>query len=172
MFIPASPQPAVCGASGAATSAEPSPAAAAAYLSAPIQDTVARSACRFLAARHGSRCAAAPENLGGHRTTDEVRDRLAAAGRPLSRSGVYNVLTSLAEVGLALTAGVGAGPVLYEVGQEWHHHVVCRSCRRVFDVGCLAGARPCLTPGTDAGAADEAQVIFRGTCAACAAPAR
>jgi Fe2+ or Zn2+ uptake regulation protein len=111
---------------------------------------------------------AALEDLGGHRTADEVRDQLAAAGRPLPRSSVYNVLTSLAEAGLALTADAGPGPVLYEAGQEWHHHFVCRSCHRVFDVPCLVGARPCLTPGTDVGVADEAQVIFRGICTDCA----
>ena len=107
------------------------------------------------------------EDLGGHRSADEVRDRLAAGGRRLPRSSVYNVLTSLVGAGLALTADAGPGPVLYEAGREWHHHFVCRSCHRVFDVQCLVGARPCLTPGTDVGEVDEAQVIFRGLCAAC-----
>jgi Fe2+ or Zn2+ uptake regulation protein len=111
---------------------------------------------------------AALEDLGGHRSADEVRDLLAARGRQLPRSSVYNVLTSLAEVGLALTADAGPGPVLYEAGREWHHHFVCRSCHRVFDVECVVGAKPCLTPGTDVGEVDEAQVIFRGVCATCA----
>jgi Fur family ferric uptake transcriptional regulator len=81
---------------------------------------------------------------------------------------VYNVLASLAEASLALTADAGPGPVLYEAGREWHHHFVCRSCHRVFDVECLVGAKPCLTPGTDVGEVDEAQVIFRGICTECA----
>jgi Fe2+ or Zn2+ uptake regulation protein len=115
---------------------------------------------------------AALEDLGGHRTADEVRDQLAAAGRPLPRSSVYNVLTSLAQAGIAMTADAGPGPVLYEAGQEWHHHFVCRSCHRVFDVQCLIGARPCLTPETDVGVVDEAQVIFRGICTDCATRAQ
>jgi Fur family ferric uptake transcriptional regulator len=115
---------------------------------------------------------AALEDLGGHRTADEVRDQLAAAGQPLPRSSVYNVLTSLAEAGLAMTADAGPGAVLYEAGQQWHHHFVCRSCHRIFDVKCVIGARPCLTPGTDVGIADEAQVIFRGTCTDCATGAQ
>ena len=115
---------------------------------------------------------AALEDLGGHRSADEVRDRLATGGRPLPRSSVYNVLTSLAEAGLALNADAGPGPVLYEAAREWHHHFVCRSCRRVFDVECLVGARPCLTPGTDVGMVEDAQVIFRGICTACAAQDR
>jgi Fe2+ or Zn2+ uptake regulation protein len=115
---------------------------------------------------------AALEDLGGHRSADEVRDRLATSGRPLPRSSVYNVLTSLAGAGLAVNADAGPGPVLYEAAREWHHHFVCRSCHRVFDVECLVGARPCLTPGTDVGVVEDAQVIFRGICTACAAPAR
>jgi Fur family ferric uptake transcriptional regulator len=115
---------------------------------------------------------AALEDLGEHRSADEVRDRLATGARRLPRSSVYNVLTSLVGAGLALTADAGPGAVLYEAGREWHHHFVCRSCRRVFDVECLVGARPCLTPGTDVGVVEEAQVIFRGICAACAAQAQ
>jgi Fe2+ or Zn2+ uptake regulation protein len=115
---------------------------------------------------------AALEDLGEHRSADEVRDRLATGARRLPRSSVYNVLTSLVGAGLALTADAGPGAVLYEAGREWHHHFVCRSCRRVFDVECLVGARPCLTPGTDMGVVEEAQVIFRGICTACAAQAQ
>jgi Fe2+ or Zn2+ uptake regulation protein len=111
---------------------------------------------------------AALEDLGGHRSADEVRDRLAARGAAeLPRSSVYNVLASLAAAGLAMTADAGPGAVLYEAGRQWHHHFVCRSCHRVFDVECLVGARPCLTPGTDVGQVDEAQVIFRGVCTEC-----
>lgn len=115
---------------------------------------------------------AALEDLGGHRSADEVHDQLAAGGRPLPRSSVYNVLTCLIGAGLALTADAGPGPALYEAAREWHHHFVCRACHRVFDVDCLVGAKPCLTPGTDVGVVDEAQVIFRGICTACAAQAR
>jgi Fe2+ or Zn2+ uptake regulation protein len=110
---------------------------------------------------------AALEDLGGHRSADEVRDRLAGGQRDRPRSSVYNVLASLAEAGLAMTADAGPGAVLYEAGRAWHHHFVCRSCHRVFDVECLVGARPCLTAGTSAGRVEEAQVIFRGVCAAC-----
>jgi Fur family ferric uptake transcriptional regulator len=109
------------------------------------------------------------EDLGDHRSADEVRDRLAADGRGLPRSSVYNVLNSLVGAGLVVTADAGPGAVLYEAGREWHHHFVCRSCQGVFDVECLVGASPCLNAGTAIGVVDDAQVIFRGTCAACTA---
>jgi Fur family transcriptional regulator, stress-responsive regulator len=50
------------------------------------------------------------------------------------------------------------------------HHLVCRQCGRTEDVDCLAGKRSCLEPGGEHGfAIDEAEVVFRGLCPACAA---
>ncbi|WP_442854182.1 Fur family transcriptional regulator [Aeromicrobium sp. Root495] len=50
-----------------------------------------------------------------------------------------------------------------------HHHVVCRSCQAIADVDCAVGPSPCLTPSDDHGfVVDEAEVVFWGTCAACA----
>jgi Fe2+ or Zn2+ uptake regulation protein len=105
--------------------------------------------------------------LGGHRSADEVRAHLADSRAPLPRSSVYKVLEDLVRAGAVMTADAGPGVVLYEIGSQWHHHFVCRSCRQVFDVECVVGARPCLDAGTDVGTVDEAQVIFRGICAAC-----
>lgn len=112
---------------------------------------------------------AALEDLGGHRTAEEIHDALAGQAGRIPRSSVYNVLTSLADAGLALRADAGPGAVLYEAGSRWHHHFVCRRCGKVHDVECVTGERPCLTPGTAVGVVEEAQVIFRGICTECAA---
>ncbi|GEL21838.1 transcriptional repressor [Pseudonocardia sulfidoxydans NBRC 16205] len=112
------------------------------------------------------------EDLGGHRTADEVHDLLTTRGRRVPRSSVYNALSSLVGAGLALTADAGPGAVLYETGREWHHHFVCRVCHRVIDVACAADAMPCLNPDPSVGEVEEAQVVLRGTCAACLAGGR
>ncbi|MGL4742999.1 MAG: Fur family transcriptional regulator, partial [Dermatophilaceae bacterium] len=53
-----------------------------------------------------------------------------------------------------------------------HHHVVCRGCGTIADVDCATGSTPCLTASDDHGfAIDEAEVVYWGTCAACAAAA-
>lgn len=110
---------------------------------------------------------AALEDLGGHRSADEVLDRLDAGGRRSPRSSVYNILGSLVGAGLALTADAGPGAVLYEAGQRAHHHFLCRRCKRVIDVPCVVGSTPCLAAGEDIGTVEHAQVIFRGVCSAC-----
>lgn len=106
---------------------------------------------------------------GGHHSADQVRLALAADGEPMLRGSVYNVLGSLADAGLVTVAATGPGPALYEAGSDAHHHFVCRTCGTVRDIPCVVGVTPCLEaelPGADI---DEAQVIFRGRCEACAA---
>lgn len=107
--------------------------------------------------------------MGGHHTADDVHAHLVEHGIALPRTSVYNSLVALAALGVVLRADVGPGAAVYEVADIWHHHFVCRRCGRVSDVPCLAGAKPCLTPGDDVGQIDEAQVIFRGTCRHCLA---
>lgn len=106
--------------------------------------------------------------LGGHRTAEEVAACLEAAGVRVPRASLYHALGSLAAAGVLMVADAGPGVARYEVASSWHHHLVCRSCGAVVDVPCLAGARPCLTADLPGATIDEAQVIFRGTCASCA----
>jgi Fe2+ or Zn2+ uptake regulation protein len=111
-------------------------------------------------------------DLGAHRSAEEVRARIAETAEPLPRSSVYGILEALVGAGLVMTADAGPGVVLYELGDRWHHHFVCRICHGVTDVECVTGAKPCLTPGSAVGSVDEAQVIFRGVCTACGSAAR
>lgn len=99
----------------------------------------------------------------GHHSADRVVERTA-----LSRATVYHVLGQLSAADLALTAEPTAGPVLYETAAEAHHHFVCRACRRIIDVACLAGATPCLHGDLPGAVVERADVTLRGVCAECA----
>ncbi len=51
-----------------------------------------------------------------------------------------------------------------------HHHLVCRACGSITDVGCAVGETPCLTASHDHGfAIDEAEVVYWGLCPTCSA---
>lgn len=106
--------------------------------------------------------------LGGHRSADEIVERLRTDGQVHARASVYNALTSLTRAGLVLAADAGPGRALYEAAAGWHHHFVCRRCGQVTDVACLVGAKPCLSASLPGAEVDEAQVIFRGLCPSCA----
>ena len=107
------------------------------------------------------------ESLGGHRSADEIYDHIVDLGERLSRGSVFNALAALTAAGLVLNADAGPGRALYETATAWHHHAVCRVCGEVSDMDCPVGSKPCLSPGGDWGHIDEAQIIFRGVCAAC-----
>lgn len=89
----------------------------------------------------------------------------------MSRTTVYNALDALRGAGLIMAADAGPGPALYEAAEDWHHHFVCRECGAVLDVACVRGKKPCLHAEVSGAVIDEAQVIFRGLCQACASTA-
>ncbi len=107
--------------------------------------------------------------LGGHRTADEIAAAPAAAGSPLPRASLYHALAAMADASILLVADAGPGTARFEIAGEWHHHLVCRSCGSISDVPCAAGVRPCLEANLPGAVIDEAQVVFRGLCPACAA---
>jgi Fe2+ or Zn2+ uptake regulation protein len=109
--------------------------------------------------------------LGGHRTAEDVLAAVRAAGRPIARASAFNALRDLVAGGLALFVDV-PGAARYEIARPWHHHFVCRSCGAIVDVECTTGAKPCLTPDLPGADVDEATVVLRGRCPACAAEGR
>lgn len=111
---------------------------------------------------------AALERLGGHRSAEEVSAELKRTGDVASRASVFNALRDLTAAALVIETGVGPGPARYEVAKTWHHHFVCIRCGAILDVPCVVGARPCLDADLPGARIDEAQVTYRGTCAACA----
>jgi Fe2+ or Zn2+ uptake regulation protein len=109
------------------------------------------------------------KQTGGHRSAEAVGGWLDQQGLSLARGTVYKVLDDLVAAGLIMMADHGPGTALYETADEWHHHFVCRSCGDVIDVPCEVGSKPCLDASMGGAEIDEAQVIFRGRCAACVA---
>ncbi len=89
----------------------------------------------------------------------------------VSHQAVYNVLAALADAGLVRRIQPPGSVARYEARTgDNHHHAVCRSCGAIADVDCAVGEAPCLTASDDAGyAIDEAEVVYWGRCAACAA---
>lgn len=111
------------------------------------------------------------QELGGHRTIDDLMRGLKARGTPLPRASVYNVIAVLVNRGLVMLADAGPGPALYEINLNWHHHFVCIECGLVVDIPCVKGEKPCLMPDWVPGEVVETQIIFRGRCAQCLAKA-
>jgi Fur family transcriptional regulator, stress-responsive regulator len=104
-----------------------------------------------------------------HGTADDVYTAVRAEIGAISRQAVYDVLTALTDKGLLRRIQPAGSPARYEtrVGDN-HHHLICRTCRRMVDVDCAVGETPCLTASDDAGyQIDEAEVVYWGRCPEC-----
>lgn len=67
---------------------------------------------------------------GGHHTPEEIYERVQTKAPVVNRATVYRTLDFLCELRLIAPAEIG-GRKLYElVGDEPHHHLVCRQCGR------------------------------------------
>jgi Fur family transcriptional regulator, stress-responsive regulator len=108
-----------------------------------------------------------------HADTDSIIRTVRGDLGEVSHQAVYDVLRALTTAGLLRRIQPSGSVARYEarVGDN-HHHVVCRSCGAIADVDCAVGQAPCLTASADHGfTIDEAEVVYWGRCAACAAPA-
>ena len=106
-----------------------------------------------------------------HADTESVIHAVREILPEVSHQAVYDSLSRLADAGLVRRIQPTGSVARYEarVGDN-HHHVVCRSCGAIADVDCAVGAAPCLQASDDHGfSIDEAEVIYWGTCADCAA---
>lgn len=106
---------------------------------------------------------------GGHHDADAVRRQVNDGDTEVSVQAVYDVLAVLVDHGLARRVGPAGSPAQYELRTAVnHHHLVCRGCRAVLDVGCDHGAAPCLDPHDAHGfTVDETEITYWGHCPDC-----
>jgi len=106
-----------------------------------------------------------------HATADDLVVQVRGVIGSISRQAVYDTLGVLADKNLVRRIQPAGSAARYEdrVGDN-HHHLICRSCRQMFDIDCAVGAAPCLTAEEDHGfEIDEAEVIYWGRCPSCLA---
>ena len=113
-----------------------------------------------------------------HSDTDAVIRVLHHQGVAVSHQAVYDVLRALTEAHVVRRIQPAGATARYELRTgDNHHHTVCRSCGAIGDVDCAVGPAPCLTAADTTGESggdgsgfvvDEAEVVFWGTCPACA----
>lgn len=104
-----------------------------------------------------------------HITADAVAAAVRSEIGAISLQSVYDALSLLVAEGLLRRIQPAGSAARFEsrVGDN-HHHLICRSCGRMVDVDCAAGAAPCLTAADDSGyEIDEAEIVYWGRCPEC-----
>lgn len=109
-----------------------------------------------------------------HIAADRVAELVRGDIGAISLQSVYDALALLVDQGLLRRIQPAGSPARFEdrVGDN-HHHLICRTCGRVVDVECAAGAAPCLKASDPRGyEIDEAEVAYWGRCPDCLKRAR
>jgi Fur family transcriptional regulator, stress-responsive regulator len=105
-----------------------------------------------------------------HRTADQVHAAARALVPEVSLATVYNTLNELVQIGEISELRLSDGSARYDpkTGPD-HHHLVCRSCGRIFDVEPAGVDGVALPADQRHGMRIEGvEVVFRGRCADCA----
>jgi Fe2+ or Zn2+ uptake regulation protein len=109
------------------------------------------------------------QRLGRHATAEQVHSAVAARVPGVSLPTVYATLDLFDRLGLVHRVHAGGGAVLYDPRPDAHPHAVCRSCGAVEDVEATVDASPAVGAARRGGfAADGAETVVTGLCAACA----
>ena len=105
----------------------------------------------------------------GHVTAEEL---LAAAARELpnvSLPTIYAALSLLEDMGMVRRVSALGGTAIYDPVLTPHHHAVCRSCGRVWDLDAEVDDGSALAAARALGFEDgHAQLTIQGVCADCA----
>jgi Fe2+ or Zn2+ uptake regulation protein len=116
--------------------------------------------------------AAVLRDLDHHATVDELHGMVSARVPGISLPTVYSTLELLEELGAVRRVVNDGGTALFDARTDEHHHAICRRCGLVVDIEASTDRRV-LDAARSAGfAPDDAQVVVRGTCAACRAAAQ
>ena len=104
-----------------------------------------------------------------HAAADDLIQAVRIDIGAVSRQAVYDTLALLVDRQLVRRIEPAGSPARYEDRtDDNHHHLICRSCRVMFDIDCAVAYTPCLTAADDHGfEIDEAEVVYWGRCPDC-----
>jgi Fur family ferric uptake transcriptional regulator len=97
----------------------------------------------------------------------EILDATRSAVSGIGIATVYRHLREMVSQGQAVAVKLPGGRVRYEAAdKKHHHHFVCDSCERVFEVfGCPPGLKGLAPSGFSV---ERHEVILYGSCSECA----
>jgi Fur family peroxide stress response transcriptional regulator len=103
-----------------------------------------------------------------HPTAEQVFQDIRAVVPGISRTTVYRALDTLVELGCVRKASHLGAAARFDPNTERHHHIVCRQCERVVDLGARALDRlPVPDLRKHGFVVDDYSVHFTGLCHVC-----
>ena len=106
-----------------------------------------------------------------HPTAEAVHAEVVADMPSVSLRTVYATLHELAEMGELVQLDLGTGSARFDPNVSEHHHLVCDGCGRVQDIELEVPRFKVPARRTGGFRVEATQVVLRGHCAGCRAPA-
>jgi Fur family ferric uptake transcriptional regulator len=105
-----------------------------------------------------------------HLTANDIVDAVREVDDPdFHRSTVYRTLDRLAELGVVDRMQIGAGPAVYHLSRQPHHHLVCDRCGAVQEAPAdVLDPVVVRLAGEGGFVLDPAATPLHGLCASCA----
>jgi Fe2+ or Zn2+ uptake regulation protein len=103
-----------------------------------------------------------------HPTTESVYAEVSDEMSTISLRTVYQTLNDLASMGELVQLDLGTGSARFDPNLDAHHHLVCDRCGKVLDVQVDTSGVKVPSARRYGFTIDATQIVFRGTCAACA----
>ena len=104
-----------------------------------------------------------------HPTADFLFDQVKKKLPGLGRDTVYRTLNALAEMGLVRKLTMPGGATHFDGDLSVHHHFLCQSCDRIFDLNWSEFNRlPWPESALQVGRPHQASVLITGICRDCA----
>jgi Fe2+ or Zn2+ uptake regulation protein len=104
-----------------------------------------------------------------HPTAEAVYAEVSSEMPTISLRTVYQTLNDLAAMGELVQLDLGTGSARFDPNLDGHHHLVCDRCGKVLDIEADTGALEVPAERRQGFVIETTQVVFRGTCADCAA---
>ena len=105
---------------------------------------------------------------GEHPTAEALFTAASVRMPGISLRTVYQTLTDLSAMGELHQLAFDTGPAHFDPNVTDHHHVVCDVCGAIQDV-YVDGTDHLTIEGAPDFRSDALSIVFRGTCASCAA---
>ena len=103
-----------------------------------------------------------------HPSAESVHEKVRREMPRVSLKTVYQTLNDLADLGAISVLDVGTGSARFDPNVDTsHHHLVCRSCGKVRDLGADFPGLTVSRRAAQGFAVDSAEVVFRGRCDEC-----
>jgi Fur family peroxide stress response transcriptional regulator len=104
-----------------------------------------------------------------HPTADQIYDGVSKQVPGISRTTVYRVLETFADIGVVTKACSPGAATRFDAVTRHHHHLVCRSCEKLIDLEDAKLDASVRLPNlqTTQFEIHDFSVHFHGICAAC-----